>query len=48
MSHEEIEAKALGFIAPVLGSRAAQQLVATIGTLENVANVAALRPLLQG
>jgi len=47
MSREEVEAKALDLLAPVLGGERATALVAEIGCVERMASVRALRPLLQ-
>ncbi|WP_427911385.1 MmgE/PrpD family protein [Ramlibacter sp. MMS24-I3-19] len=47
MSQREVEEKARDLIAPVLGAPAADRLLATIGRLEQVADVRELRPLLQ-
>ncbi len=46
LSTERVNAKVLDLIAPVLGSRRAEQLVAQVNALETVTDVRALRPLL--
>jgi hypothetical protein len=45
MTQAEVEAKALDLIGGVLGKDRAAALVRTIGRLETVADVTALRPL---
>ncbi len=47
MTQDEVEAKALDLIGPVLGTRRAKAIVRAIGTLDTVADVAALRRLWQ-
>ena len=46
LSAEEIAQKAQELMAPVLGAERSQQLIETIGNLENVGSVRELRPLL--
>jgi 2-methylcitrate dehydratase PrpD len=47
MTSEEVTAKARDLIAPVLGSEKCAKLVDKIFALEDVRNIAELRPLLQ-
>jgi 2-methylcitrate dehydratase PrpD len=47
MSSEEVRAKACDLMAPVLGGKKSAALIEKIFALENVKNIAALRPLLQ-
>jgi hypothetical protein len=47
MDAQEVEAKALDLTAPVLGADRANELIATVRTLERLDTVARLRPLLQ-
>ena len=47
MEPQEVEAKALDLTAPVLGAARANELIATIGSLERVEKVTSLRRLLQ-
>ena len=47
MSTEEVEAKALELMEPVLGAQRTGQLIESIGRLESLASVRELRPLLQ-
>jgi len=47
MSAQEVEAKALDLMVPVLGTGRANELIAAIGNLESLETLARLRPLLQ-
>jgi 2-methylcitrate dehydratase PrpD len=47
MTSEEVSAKARDLMAPVLGSEKCAALIEKIFALEDVKNIAALRPLLQ-
>src|SRR5262249_46233829 len=47
MDRQEVEAKALDLMGPVLGAAHASELIATIGNLEQVEKVVTLRRLLQ-
>jgi 2-methylcitrate dehydratase PrpD len=46
METEEVETKARGLMAPVLGEKRAQDLIEAIADLERVGNIRDLRPLL--
>jgi 2-methylcitrate dehydratase PrpD len=46
MTAQEVEAKALDLMVPVLGAGRANELIAAIGTLESIETVSRLRPLL--
>jgi len=48
MSADQVEAKALDLMAPVLGAGKTDELIAALRTLETLADVRTLRPLLQG
>jgi 2-methylcitrate dehydratase PrpD len=47
MTTEEVEAKAMDLIGPILGAGRAKTLVATIARLESLGPISRLRPLLQ-
>jgi 2-methylcitrate dehydratase PrpD len=47
MSGEEVEAKALDLMVPVLGGSRANELIAAVGNLESIESLSRLRPLLQ-
>jgi 2-methylcitrate dehydratase PrpD len=47
MDAQEVEAKALDLMAPVLGAGRANELIATVGNLDHVGPVSGLRALLQ-
>jgi hypothetical protein len=47
MDAQEVEAKALDLMAPVLGAGRANELIATVGNLDRVGPVLGLRRLLQ-
>ena len=47
MTSEEVTTKARDLMAPVLGGEKCAALIEKIFALENVKNIAALRPLLQ-
>jgi 2-methylcitrate dehydratase PrpD len=47
MSAQEVEAKALDLMVPVLGAGRANELIATVGSLETLETLTRLRPLLQ-
>jgi 2-methylcitrate dehydratase PrpD len=47
MTGEEIEAKALDLMDPVIGATRAEQLIATVREIEKLRSVSELRPLLQ-
>ena len=47
MTRDEVEAKALDLLAPVLGAERARALLAAIRGIERLASVRSLRPLLQ-
>jgi hypothetical protein len=47
MNTNEVEAKALDLLAPVLGQARAAELITKVGSLDRVAAVSELRPLLQ-
>ncbi len=47
MDAKEVEAKALDLLAPVLGQGRAAELITKVGSLERVAAISELRPLLQ-
>jgi hypothetical protein len=47
MDRDEVEAKAEGLLAPVLGAGRARALIKQIRQLERLASARALRPLLQ-
>jgi len=47
MEAEEVEAKALDLMAPVLGAGRAKELIAAVDTLDRAGPVSRLRPLLQ-
>ena len=46
MTREEIERKAFGLMSPVLGSARTHALIEAIWSIEQCADVRALRPLL--
>jgi 2-methylcitrate dehydratase PrpD len=47
MSAQEIEAKALDLMAPVIGEARAEQLIATVREIEDLRSASELRPLVQ-
>ncbi|HEY4408101.1 MAG TPA: MmgE/PrpD family protein, partial [Xanthobacteraceae bacterium] len=47
MDAKEVEAKARDLMAPVLGAGRADELIATIGSLERIEQLSGLRRLLQ-
>lgn len=47
MTRGEVQEKCHGFMAPVIGKTNADKLCATVWTMENVADIRQLRPLLQ-
>ena len=47
MSREEVAAKGRELLAPVIGARRAEKLIATVWNIERVPDVTRLRPLLQ-
>jgi 2-methylcitrate dehydratase PrpD len=47
MTVQEIEAKALDLVSPVIGAARAEQLIATVCGIENLRSVTELRPLVQ-
>jgi len=47
MTRAEVEEKCFGLCAPVLGAGRAKNLIASVWDIERIANVRALRPLLQ-
>lgn len=47
MSREEVEAKSFDLLAPVLGMRRARNLCTSVWSLESIADVRTLRPLLR-
>jgi hypothetical protein len=47
MTRDDIEAKSLDLIAPIVGKANAQKLFKTVWSLEKVKDMGELRPLLQ-
>ena len=47
MTDAEVDAKSMGLLAPVLGARRARRLADTVWAIDTLADVAALRGLLQ-